>query len=79
MCRLISADNQIRTKHLTDLMGSYLDCMAERLRSKDFYGSIYTAVKNLPQMTIPGIVINNDVLKADDDQAIKRILPSLFV
>ncbi|MFD3000419.1 DUF262 domain-containing protein [Pontibacter toksunensis] len=71
MCEKYLPCKHIRTKYLNSELG-YLEILKEVLYSEEFDEDIYNAIKHIQQVLIPGIVVDQQVLKAEDERTGER-------
>lgn len=67
----------LKTKHFGSNPKSYFERLSERLDNADCNMDIFSAIKSLSHLEIPGIVVDQTVLKAEDEQSGED--PTLFV
>ncbi len=77
MCKEYLPINNIKTAHSIGNSKKYLEQVTETINSQEFKNDIFSAIKNLRHVEIPGIVVKKEVLKDEDDS--KNDDPTLFV
>lgn len=67
----------LKTKHFGGDTKNYIERLNETLYNAKFDDGIFNAIKDLEKIEIPGIVIKQEILKAEDEQTGED--PTLFV